>query len=103
MKCLAVNTATTVLSVALLDGGKVLHVFQTPETRDQGNLVLGHVREALDARGLSFPDLDLLAVVTGPGSFTGIRIGLSAMRGLALAASLPLIGATSFDIFAAPV
>lgn len=100
MKCLAVNTATRVMSVALLDEGKTLHYFETAEMRDQGNMLLAHVREGLKTAGLTFDDLDLLAVVTGPGSFTGIRIGLAAMRALALAAGKPVIGVSSFDMFA---
>lgn len=103
MKCLAVNTATTVLSVALTDGNAVLYHFTTTEMRDQGNLIIHHAKEGLRQAGLSFADLDLLAVVTGPGSFTGIRIGLAALRGMAMAAQKPLIGLSSFDLFAAPV
>ncbi|MBU6475024.1 MAG: tRNA (adenosine(37)-N6)-threonylcarbamoyltransferase complex dimerization subunit type 1 TsaB [Alphaproteobacteria bacterium] len=100
-KCLAVNTATKTLSLALVDGAEVLHFYETAETRDQGNLLLNHIRKALDENGLGFADLDVLAVVTGPGSFTGIRIGLATMRGIALAAEKPLLGFSSFDMFAA--
>lgn len=102
MKCLAVNTATKALSLALVEGEKVLHLFETPEMRDQGNLLLGHIQDGLKKNNLGFADLDLLAVVTGPGSFTGIRVGLATMRGLALAADKPLIGLSSFDMFAVP-
>lgn len=103
MKCLAVNTATTLLSLALVEGDRTLHYYETAETRDQGNLLLGHIQSGLKKNNLSYADLDVLAVVTGPGSFTGIRVGLATMRGLALAADKPLIGFTSFDMFAAPV
>jgi len=103
MKCLAVNTATTILSVALTEDDKVLYRFATAETRDQGNVIIYHAKESLKQAQLSFADLDLLAVVTGPGSFTGIRIGLAALRGMAMAAQKPLIGLSSFDLFAAPV
>lgn len=102
MKCLAVNAATSMLSLALVSSGEVLHFYETAETRDQGNILLGHIQSGLKKSGIGFEDLDVLAVVTGPGSFTGIRIGLSAMRGIALAADKPLIGLTSFDMFAAP-
>jgi tRNA A37 threonylcarbamoyladenosine modification protein TsaB len=47
MKCLAVNTATTILSVALTEGDRVLYHFSTAETRDQGNLIIHHAKEAL--------------------------------------------------------
>jgi tRNA threonylcarbamoyladenosine biosynthesis protein TsaB len=101
MKCLAVNTATQTLSIALVEGASVLHCYETGETRDQGNLLLNHILEGLRVNSLNFPDLDVLAVVTGPGSFTGIRIGLATMRAIALAAEKPLIGFSSFDMFAA--
>ncbi len=100
LKCLAVNTATKVLSLALVEGEKVIHFYETAETRDQGNLLLGHIQSGLKKSNIGFADLDVLAVVTGPGSFTGIRIGLATMRGIALAADKPLIGLSSFDMFA---
>lgn len=100
MKCLAVNTATTTLSLALVEDGKTLHLFESKETRDQGNLLIKNIQDALSQNKVRFDDLDLLAAVTGPGSFTGIRIGLSAMRGLSLAAKKPLVGVSSFDMFA---
>lgn len=99
MKCLAVNTANTILSVALCDGGKTLYFFETPETRDQGGLLLGHVQMALGAAGIGYDGIDLMAVGTGPGSFTGIRIGIAAMRALAMAANKPIVGLNSFDLF----
>lgn len=98
--CLAVNTANTVLSVAVVRGQETLFSYATGETRNQGNLLLEHARRGLDECGIGWADLDLLAVVTGPGSFTGIRIGIAAMRGIALAAKLPLIGIDSFDLYA---
>ena len=100
MICLAANTATTVMSVALCDGEKVLSFFASTETRNQGNLLLQHVEKALADSGLGYADLDLLAVCTGPGSFTGIRIGLATMRALAFAAGKPVVGVSSFDLFA---
>lgn len=99
MICLAANTATTVMSVALLDGEKVLSFFSSTETRNQGNLLLQHIEKALADSGLGYADLDLLAVCTGPGSFTGIRIGLATMRALAFAAGKPVVGVSSFDLF----
>ncbi len=99
MICLAVNTANTVLSVELVRDGEVLHYYETTETRNQGNLLLQHVKKGLEVAGLKYADIDLLAVVTGPGSFTGIRIGLATLRGIAMAADLPIVGVTSFEIF----
>lgn len=102
MKILAVNTANTILSLALVEGGKVLHLYETAETRDQGNLLLKHAQAALDAAKIGYSDLGLLTVVTGPGSFTGIRIGLATMRAIAMAANVPIVGISSFELFARP-
>lgn len=103
MKCLAVNTSTSELSVAVVDGERVLYTHTSAERRDQGNTLMSRIVESLQRSGLTYADLDLLAVVTGPGSFTGIRLGIAAMRGLALAAGKPLVGISSFEMFAAPV
>ncbi|MDF3023372.1 MAG: yeaZ [Alphaproteobacteria bacterium] len=100
MKCLAVNTANTLLTLALVVDGKVVHAYETTETRDQGNLLLQHAQKALDEAALTYQQLDLLAVVTGPGSFTGIRIGLATMRALAMAAEVPVMGVSAFELFA---
>jgi len=99
---LAVNTANMLLTVALVRDGQVLHSYETTETRDQGNLLLRHVQQGLDANGLTYANIDLLAVVSGPGSFTGIRIGLAALRALALATGKPVVGISSFELFAKP-
>lgn len=101
MKCLAVNTANTLLTLALVVDGQLVHAYETSETRDQGNLLLQHAQKALDVAGLTYQQLDLLAVVTGPGSFTGIRIGLATMRALAMAAEVPVMGVSAFELFAA--
>ncbi len=100
MISLAVNTATQILSLALVRDGAVLAEAQTPESRDQGNFLLTQIDKMLVASNLAYEDLDLMVAVTGPGSFTGIRIGLAAMRGIALAANRPLVGISSFDFFA---
>jgi tRNA threonylcarbamoyladenosine biosynthesis protein TsaB len=53
--------------------------------------------------GVAFATLDRIAVTTGPGSFTGLRVGLSAARGIALAADKPVVGVTTLTAFAAPI
>lgn len=102
-KILAVNTATKTMSLALTEGEKTLYLYETTDTRDQGNLLLNHIEAGLKHNNLAYQDLDLLAGVVGPGSFTGIRVGLATMRGLAMAAEKPLIGFSSFDLFADPL
>jgi tRNA threonylcarbamoyladenosine biosynthesis protein TsaB len=69
----------------------------------QAEALLPMVNEAMRAAGRAVSALDLIAVTIGPGSFTGIRVGLAAARGIALAARLPLIGVSSFEAAAATV
>lgn len=103
MKCLAVNSAGKTLSIAVVeDSSNSLAVFEAPERRDQGNKLIGYINKTVEEAGISFDDLDLMAVVTGPGSFTGIRVGISAMRGFAIASKLPVVGVDAFEMFAKP-
>lgn len=105
MRLLAVNTAAARLSIALVEGDAVhgitreLMLADIAEPRDQGNFLLHSIVDGLKQNGMAFADLDLMAAVTGPGSFTGIRIGLAAMRGFSLASRVALKGATSFDLY----
>jgi tRNA threonylcarbamoyladenosine biosynthesis protein TsaB len=71
--------------------------------RGQAEALLPMVDDVVREAGLAVPALDLVATTTGPGSFTGIRVGIAAARGIALAADLPLIGISSFDAVAAAI
>ena len=93
---LAFDTATTVATSALVRDGDVLGERVSPAGR-----VLVDVDDLLAEAGLRPLDLDAVAIGTGPGSFTGIRIGLAAARGLALALDLPVAGVSTLDALAA--
>lgn len=99
MRVLAVNTASARLSIALVDGDRTIVQADIAEPRDQGNFLLHTITQGLKDNNLTFADLGLMVAVTGPGSFTGIRIGLAAMRGFALASGTKLAGVSSFDLY----
>ncbi len=89
MNLLAIDTATDTCSVALLCDGQVLSREQT-EPRAHGRLVLPWIAELLAEAGLTYAQLDAMAVDRGPGGFTSLRIGLSVTQGIALAHDLPI-------------
>ncbi|HEU0095066.1 MAG TPA: tRNA (adenosine(37)-N6)-threonylcarbamoyltransferase complex dimerization subunit type 1 TsaB [Rhizomicrobium sp.] len=101
MKLLAVDTALGGCSVALLDGDKILtHIFEAMD-RGHAERLAPMVDEAMKQAGVEFSALDRLAVTTGPGTFTGQRVGLAFMRGLRLALKKPLTGITTLEAIAA--
>lgn len=67
--------------------------------RGQASFLLSLISNTLQEASIKFTDIDLLAVATGPGSFTGIRVGIAAMQGISLSADIPLIGINNFDIY----
>lgn len=101
MRILAVDTALGACSVAVSSGGRIVAhrwvAMQRGHAEALGPMVEGTMREA----GLGFGELDRLAVTTGPGTFTGQRVGLAFMRALRLALSRPLLGLTTLEVMAA--
>lgn len=87
-------------SVAVLSGGQVTSFLHEPRTAIQAEMLLPMIEQALAESGLSYNTLDAVAVTVGPGSFTGVRIGLATAKGIALAANKPLIGVTTLEAVA---
>jgi tRNA threonylcarbamoyladenosine biosynthesis protein TsaB len=99
VRLLAVDTALGACSVALLEGDAIVaHAFEAME-RGHAECLAPMVDQAM--RGTDFSSLDRLAVTTGPGTFTGQRVGLSFMRGLRLALGVPLVGVTTLEAIGA--
>lgn len=98
---LAVDTALGACSVALLEDGEIrAHIFE-PMERGHAERLAPMVDEAMKAGAADFAQLTRLAVTTGPGTFTGQRVGLAFMRALRLALQIPLIGVTTLEGMAA--
>jgi tRNA threonylcarbamoyladenosine biosynthesis protein TsaB len=96
MLILAFDTATDIATSALVADGEVLG-----ERSSRAVTLLEDVDALLRQAGTHTRDLEALAVGTGPGSFTGVRIGLSTARGLALALGIPVAGVSTLDALAA--
>ena len=103
MKILALDSATAACSVAAWIDGKVMAVERANLPRGQAEALLPMVERVRAAVGIPFEAFDRCAVTVGPGHFTGLRVGLAAARGLALAAGRPLIGITTLAAIAAAV
>jgi tRNA threonylcarbamoyladenosine biosynthesis protein TsaB len=104
MRVLAIDTALAACSAAVLDTRHVAVVASEtlPMTRGHAEAVMPLIARVMDQAGLDFATLDRIAVTTGPGSFTGLRVGISAARGIALAAGKPAVGLSTLAGFAAP-
>lgn len=103
MKILALDSATAACSVAVWIDGAVAAVERADLPRGQAEALLPMAERARAASGLAFAAFDRFAVTIGPGHFTGLRIGLAAARGLALATGRPLVGVTTLAAVAAAV
>ena len=100
MKILAVDTATNSCSVAVSNGESLLAELTTVNHQTHSIHLLDMITTVLANAGLAFSDLEGFAVTVGPGSFTGLRIGISTIKGLALAAHKPVVGVSSLDVLA---
>lgn len=104
MNILAIDTALTSVSVCILDGSTALPlvVHSQHMLRGQAEAVIPMIEKTVGALPDRFSSISRIAVTVGPGSFTGIRVGISAARGLALVRRLPLVGVSTLAAFAAP-
>jgi tRNA threonylcarbamoyladenosine biosynthesis protein TsaB len=97
---LALDTTTRGGSVAVLDDDRVLAIVRGDASRTHGERLPAEIARGLDEAGVSRERVDLLAVATGPGAFTGLRIGLAAMQGLAMTLNKPVVGVSALDALA---
>ncbi|MFP1728547.1 tRNA (adenosine(37)-N6)-threonylcarbamoyltransferase complex dimerization subunit type 1 TsaB [Lonsdalea quercina] len=98
-RILALDTATEACSVALWNEGEVHALFEVCP-REHTQRILPMVQQILSEQGLALSDMDALAFGLGPGSFTGVRIGIGIAQGLALGADLPMIGVSTLATLA---
>jgi tRNA threonylcarbamoyladenosine biosynthesis protein TsaB len=89
---LCLETATSVCSVALCTAEGVISSRQNSENRSHASLLTVFIEDILSEHGVKIKDLDAVAVSKGPGSYTGLRIGVSVAKGISYRAGIPLIG-----------
>ncbi len=105
MRILAIDTALEACSAAVLDTeSAATAVYESlPMVRGHAEALIPLIARVLDRAEFNFSDIDRIAVTTGPGSFTGLRVGISAARGIALATGKPAVGLSTLAAYAAPL
>ncbi len=100
MYFLSLDTSTKFLCIVLAQGARVLKYYNRLQERGHSRLLISTIENILRKSKLKLTDIGCLAVDNGPGSFTGIRIGLAASKGLAMALKIPLVSFSSLDVLA---
>ncbi len=95
---LAADTSTAVASFAIAQNKRLLAVLVSYDPAPHSQTFFGNLQTLLAQTGLSLAQIDLFTGVIGPGSFTGLRVGLSALKGLAQAAARPVLGVNAIDL-----
>jgi tRNA threonylcarbamoyladenosine biosynthesis protein TsaB len=94
------DAASSVCSAAIFADGVVIAKNQKLITNQHAEILVSMIEQILSDVKMDYSDLNLISTTIGPGSFTGIRIGLATARGLSLACNIPLIGVTNFEVLA---
>jgi tRNA threonylcarbamoyladenosine biosynthesis protein TsaB len=104
MRLLAIDTALAACSAAVLDtaSGGILASESLSMLRGHAEALIPLLGRVMQQSGLAFADLDRIVVTTGPGSFTGLRVGIAAARGLGVATGVPVAGVSTLSAYAAP-
>ncbi len=100
-KIILIETSTALCSVALAEDGKVTAYRESSEPKAHASLTAVFVQEVLSDRGLALSDCNAVCVSMGPGSYTGLRVGVSTAKGLCFGAGLPLLAVGTLDTLVA--
>lgn len=103
MLILALDTAMAACSVAVWRDGTTLAARREEMARGQAEALVPMIRDVMAEAGVAWAELDRVAVTIGPGSFTGLRVGLATARALTVAAGTPVVGVTTTEALAAAV
>ncbi len=97
MKILAMDTSSANATVCISDENKIIGEYTVSNDRAHSQIIMPMLNDLLNNCSMTIKDIDVFAVALGPGSFTGLRIGIAAMKTLAQSLSKPIIGASSLD------
>lgn len=98
MITLGIDSSTDILAIGLADNKKILAEKKTKALRDHASRILPMIDDIFSEAGHSRDQLDGVAIAIGPGSFTGLRIGLSVAKGAAVSKKIPILGISTFEL-----
>ncbi|MBO8445753.1 MAG: tRNA (adenosine(37)-N6)-threonylcarbamoyltransferase complex dimerization subunit type 1 TsaB [Bacteroidetes bacterium] len=99
-RIILIETATALCSAALAEDGKIVSYRESAEPRSHASLTAVFIKEMLDGRDCGVKDCSAVCVSMGPGSYTGLRVGVSTAKGLCFGAGIPLLAVGTLDILA---
>lgn len=100
MNILAIDTSTDYLSIALMCGGKVAARFHRRSHMKHSSLLVPTIEKLLKKTGINIKTIDCFCISIGPGSFTGLRIGVATVKGLSFALNKPVVAVPTLDVIA---
>ena len=100
MRILALDTSSSSIGIGYSDGEKTIERITTPDPKSHNKTILAEIDRLLTEQGITIEDIDYFAVVIGPGSFTGIRIGVATVNALVMATKKPIVEMTSLEVMA---
>lgn len=100
MKILALDTSTIMTTCAVLDGDKLIGEYSLSQSMSHSEKLVPMIKEVLDSLDLTIKDIDLFATTVGPGSFTGLRIAISTVKGFAHLYDKPVVGISTMEALA---
>jgi len=100
LRILGIDTATMISGIGVVDKGKILTDFRYDVKLTHSEVLLSHIDKLLKAVKVELQELDGISISLGPGSFTGLRIGLATAKGICFASGKPLVGVSTLDALA---
>ena len=97
---MGLDTSTLMTTCGVIDGDKLIGEYSLSQDMSHSEKLVPMIKEVLDSLGLTIEDIDLFAATTGPGSFTGLRIGLATIKAFAHVTNKPIIGVSSLEALA---
>jgi len=98
---LAIDTSEEICSVALFENDELLYTRQTKEPNSHSKYIFGTIRDVIYEKSVYWPNINAFVLNLGPGSYTGLRIGSSALKSISYCTNVPIIGLTSLEIMSA--